>query len=132
MKSSSFLKFCSSVLILLSRFVCIIRYVLAKFFEKEMENLRISYFKNSYFEWPEKEDFSWRFDFTVSIWIFNFLTNSVFNSRELLNFQTPNTRAKASSLTKEQKTGEWSDNRWFRISDFFTDSCKLLETEIPP
>ena len=94
-----------------------------------MENLRISYFKNSYFQWSEKEEFSWRFDFTVLIWVFNFLTNSVLSSKELLNFQTPDPRAKISLLIKEQKTGEWSDDRAFRISVFLTDSCKTLETK---
>ena len=87
-----------------------IRSALAKFFEKEMENLRISYFKNSDFEWSEKEEFPWRFYFTISMWVFNFLTNSVLSSKELLNFQTPDPRAKVSLLTKEQKMGEWSDD----------------------
>ena len=119
LKSSSFLKFCSRVLILLSGFVYVIRSVLAKFFGEEMENLRISYFKNSHIERSEKEDFSWRFDLTVSIWIFNFLTNSVLNSKELVNFQTPDPRAKVSLLTKEQKTIEWLDDRAFIISVFF-------------
>ena len=119
MKSSSFSKFCSRVLILFSRFVCIIRSLLAKFFEKEMENLRIPYFKNSHFEWSEKEGFSWRFDFTISIWFLNFLANSVLSSKQLLNFQTPDLRAKVSLLTKEQKTWEWSEDRPFRISVFY-------------
>ena len=83
-----------------------------------MENLRISYFKNSHFEWSEKEAFPWKLGFTIVIWVFNFLTNSVLSSKELLNFQTPDPRAKISLLTKEQKTGEWSDDRAFRIYVF--------------
>ena len=83
-----------------------------------MENLRTSYFKNFRFERSEKEDFSWRFYFTISLWIFNFSSNSVSNSKELLNFQTSDPRAKVSLLTKEQKTGEWSDDRAFRLSVF--------------
>ena len=57
------------------------------------------------------------------------MTNSVLNSKELLNFQTPDPRAKISLLTKEQKTGEGSDDRAFRISVFLTDYCKTLETK---
>ena len=92
---------------------------------------RIFYlFKNSHFEWSEKEEFSSRFDFTISIWVFNFLTNSLLSSKDLLNFQTPDTRAKLSFITKKQKMGEWSDDRAFRTSVVLTDSCKLLETKI--
>ena len=40
------------------------------------------------------------------------------NSQELLNFQTPDKQTKVSLLTKEKKTGEWSDDRAFRISVF--------------
>ena len=84
-----------------------------------MEHLRISYFKNSHFEWSQKEDLSRRLDFTILIWIFKFLTNSVMNSKELLNFQIPIPRAKVLPLlTKEQKMGEWSDYRAFRIFPF--------------
>ena len=79
-----------------SRFVCIIHSVFAKFFEKEMENLRISYFKNFNFEWPEKRYFFWMFDFTISIQDFNFLVKLVLNSKGLLNFQTPDPRTKVS------------------------------------
>ena len=45
-----------------------------------------------------------------------FLTNSVLNSKELLNFQTPDPRAKVHLLKKEQKTGELLDDKAFRIS----------------
>ena len=51
--------------------------------------------------------------------MFNFLTNSVLNSKELLNFQRPDPRAKVSLLTKEQKTRKLSDNIAFRISVSF-------------
>ena len=52
------------------------------------------------------------------------------NSKELLNYQAPDPRAKVSLLTKEQKMGEYSDDRAFRISALLTDSGKVLETKI--
>ena len=93
------------------------------------ENLHISYSTNSYFEWSEGENCFWRFSFIVTVWIFNFLTNSVLNCKELLNLQTPDPRKEASLLTTEQETGKWLDNREFRILGFF---CKLLDSNILP
>ena len=78
----------------------------------------------------KRKTFLWTIDFTISIWDFDFLTKSVLNRKELLNFQTPDPRTKVSLLTKEQKTRERSDDRAFRIPVLFTDSCKLLETKI--
>ena len=83
-----------------------------------MEKLGISYLKNFHFERSEKEDFSLRFDFTISVWIFNFLPNSLLSSEELLNFQALDSREKVSLLTKEQKTGKWLGHRTFSVSAF--------------
>ena len=112
-----FFKFCFRVLILFSRFMCITRLYLYLYSYNPGELTYLVFQKFPFWViWIGRVFWKvWFYNFNLN---FNFLAISVFSSKELLNFQTPGPRTKVSLLTKNQQTGEWSNDRAFRISVF--------------
>lgn len=102
---------------------------LARSFEKQMVNCRISYCKYSHWTCLSLRSSFFNILIVEKICSLIFSTYYLFNYKDLLNFYKPFPWEYSLIWFSEKRIGEWSLAKKVKISVLFTRSCRIFYTK---